>query len=291
MGRIYKILALPVLIVATTGGGVAAFSQRDAIRGHLEERLDSRQDRVEMPLLLAPTERVSALGRLEPRHGIRRISGPSALRFSVVEGLLVEEGDLVEAGDLLATIDTEPLMLANLAQAKAELKFAQREYERNRGLNESRLLSDSETEAWAMRMAVADAAVGKAKAELELTRIRAPVNSRVLDIHARQGEAIGPAGILELAETDSMYAIAEVYETDVQRLRPGQRATVSSPALPAVLSGTVEWIALKVDKQDQLSTDPAARKDARVIEVKVRLDASSMAASYTNIQVDVVFDV
>jgi HlyD family secretion protein len=50
----------------------------------------------------------------------------------------------------------------------------------------------------------------------------------VLQIHARPGERVGPEGIVELADTSVMYAVAEVYETDVGRVRIGQRARIRS---------------------------------------------------------------
>ena len=78
----------------------------------------------------------------------------------------------------------------------------------------------------------------------------------------------------------------EVYETDVARVAIGQRATVTSPALPEPLTGVVEWINLQIGKQDALGTDPAARKDARVVEVEIRLDDSTKAAALTNLQVE-----
>jgi HlyD family secretion protein len=43
----------------------------------------------------------------------------------------------------------------------------------------------------------------------------------------------------------------------------------------------------KVHKQDEIGTDPAARKDARVVEVKVRLDDSAAAAPFTHLQVEI----
>jgi len=43
-----------------------------------------------------------------------------------------------------------------------------------------------------------------------------------------------------------------------------------------------------VEKQDEIGTDPAARKDARIIEVKILLDDSALAAGLTNLQVDVI---
>jgi HlyD family secretion protein len=84
-----------------------------------------------------------------------------------------------------------------------------------------------------------------------------------------------------------MYAIAEVYETDVRGLRRGMRARVRSAALGGELTGAVERIRPKVQKMDEIGTDPAARKDARIVEVEIRLDDSAAAANLTNLQVDV----
>ena len=101
---------------------------------------------------------------------------------------------------------------------------------------------------------------------------------------------MGPNGIVEIGKTHEMYAIAEVYETDITRVKVGQRATVTSPALQKPLKGTVERISLKVAKMDLLDTDPAAKTDARVIEVDIRLDDSEAAAALTNLQVEVSID-
>jgi len=54
------------------------------------------------------------------------------------------------------------------------------------------------------------------------------------------------------------------------------------------LTGTVRAIRQKVEKQDEIGTDPAARKDARIIEVPILLDDAAPAAGLTNLQVDVV---
>jgi HlyD family secretion protein len=85
-----------------------------------------------------------------------------------------------------------------------------------------------------------------------------------------------------------MYAIAEVYETDISRVKVGQGATISSRAIGRPLGGTVERIRQQVRKQDQFGTDPAARKDARIVEVEVRLDDSAPAAALSNLQVEVL---
>jgi HlyD family secretion protein len=91
-----------------------------------------------------------------------------------------------------------------------------------------------------------------------------------------------------------MMVVAEVYETDILRVRPGQQATISNRALPeTTLQGRVERVGLQIGKKDVLNTDPAADVDARVVEVYIRLDPESSArvAGLTNLQVNVAIDV
>ena len=113
------------------------------------------------------------------------------------------------------------------------------------------------------------------QAEIERAYVRAPFAGRVLDIHARQGELVGAQGVVDLGRVDQMYAIAEVYETDIRNVKVGQKASVRSDALARGLTGTVTRIRPKVQKLDEIGTDPAARKDARIIEVRACRSAGS----------------
>lgn len=128
-----------------------------------------------------------------------------------------------------------------------------------------------------------------AEARLELTIIRAPRSGRVLDIVAHSGEVIGEDGILQLGDTEQMYVVAEVYESDISRIKLGQKAIVSDSSLPKNVQGTVEQISSQINKNDVLDNDPAADTDSRVVEVKIRLNEndSSLVAGLINLQVDV----
>jgi len=130
----------------------------------------------------------------------------------------------------------------------------------------------------------------KAQVDLNLSYVKAPVSGYVLKVNTRQGERINTQdGIVELGRTDQMYAIAEVYETDITKVRNGQRATVTSSVFAGTLEGTVARIGKQIVKKDVLNTDPAADTDARVIEVRIRLDpeSSKKVAELTNLQVEV----
>ena len=230
---------------------------------------------------------IGALGRLEPKDGLRRVPGPS--RPTVVIGeLRVEEGDRVSLGQALAVLDDFAVLESRVVRLRARLENAEEEYGRYDKLYQNNAESVSLRNKWRMQVDVAKADLQSAQAELGLATVRSPIDGQVVKIHARRGERVGPDGVVEIGATDDMYAVAEVYETDIGRVRVGQRATVSSPAFPGAIHGTVERIGLKVTRQDVLHTDPAVETDARVVEVKVRLDESRQVSGLTNLETEVI---
>jgi HlyD family secretion protein len=122
----------------------------------------------------------------------------------------------------------------------------------------------------------AQSAVEQAEADLELAYVRATVTGKILKINSRAGETVDEEdGIAELGQTDRMLVIAEVYESDISKVRLGQRVSITSEnkAFDGELRGSVSKVGLKIGKKDILSTDPAADTDARVVEVNIRLNA------------------
>ena len=230
---------------------------------------------------------VGALGRLEPDRGVRRVAGPPRPAV-VIEDLRVEEGDAIGKGDVIAVLAGIGVERAEVERLRAELANAESELERHRKLRRDRVLAESEWQALVLTRDVARASLSRAEAALELSTVRSPIDGRVLEIHAREGERVGAEGIAAVGATDAMFAVAEVYETEIGRVRLGQRARIHSPALPVDLEGVVERIGLRVGKNDVLDTDPVADVDARVVEVEIRLDEPALAASFTNLRVDVV---
>ena len=142
-----------------------------------------------------------------------------------------------------------------------------------------------------LEVAAAEADVRVVKASLEQAKIRAPMRGRVLAIKTRAGERFSPDGLLEMGATDAMQAVVEVYQSDVSRVRLGQRVTVRAEALSAPISGTVSRIGVAIKRQSVINNDPATATDARVVEVFVAFDAeaSRAIASLSRLQVHAVF--
>jgi HlyD family secretion protein len=258
---------------------------------------------------------VAARGRIKPKDGVLRIAGPSDF-VAVVGKLNVDLGDRVQAGQVIAVMDTLPAREARVRRVEAQIKAQEAaivrsrselentrlERERRQALSRDGVVAASERDSYDAKLAIAEAALREAEAALtalsaelksaqaerDQSIVRAPISGQVLEVHARPGEKVGPEGILEMARTDAMYAIGEVYETDISRVKPGQRAVVRSPALGRELGGTVERLGLKVGKLQSQGTDLAARTDARIVEVEIRLDDPGAVAGLTNLVVEVL---
>lgn len=141
-----------------------------------------------------------------------------------------------------------------------------------------------------MAIEVAKAKLARRQAEYQRKLIYSPIDGLVVQVNAYQGEFVHLDGILELAAVEKMYAVAEIYETDIKRVKIGQKAMVSSDALNEKLTGKVTYIQPKVQKHDAIGTDPAARKDARIIEVDVLLDNPQAVRRLINLQVEIVLE-
>ena len=118
----------------------------------------------------------------------------------------------------------------------------------------------------------------------------APIDGRILNIKIKPGEDVGSGPVLTMGDTTSMRAVAEVYETDIGRVRVGQSATITSFALPRPIPGKVARIGSMIFKNDVLNVDPAARADARVVEVWIDLDDGGSMQQLTNMTVNVEID-
>ena len=185
-----------------------------------------------------------------------------------------------------------------LAEAKANLNRI--ESSQQEQIQQAKATLDKIAEVRPVDVAVAEAevrqaqaAVKTAQAELDRAYIKSPQAGTVIKTMVRPGEIVkSDEGIARIGQIDRMYAVAEVYESDISKVKLGQPVTVTSSAIDGKLQGTVEKIGLEIERQNVVNTDPTANIDARVVEVKVKLDqeSSQKVAGLTNLQVKVKID-
>ncbi|AFY53582.1 ABC exporter membrane fusion protein, DevB family [Rivularia sp. PCC 7116] len=133
----------------------------------------------------------------------------------------------------------------------------------------------------------AKATLKQAQTDLEQAYIRAPMAGQILNIHTRVGEQISSEGIVELGKTQQMMVVAEVYQTDIEQVKLGQKASITGQAFSGKLQGEVSQIGLKINRQNVFSNQPGENLDRRVVDVKILLNPedSNRVAGLTNLQV------
>ncbi|HMH83945.1 MAG TPA: efflux RND transporter periplasmic adaptor subunit, partial [Gemmatimonadales bacterium] len=167
----------------------------------------------------------------------------------------VVEGDRVRAGQVIARIEDADVK-AQLAQAqanvqvsRAELHDAERALARERFLGDSGYSSEANLDAAEARsqrvkagIAAAKAAVDAAQVALENTVIRAPFDGTVLTKNADVGEVVAPlaasafskSAVVTIADLRSLQVEADVAESNLETVSPGQPCEIVLDAYPDV---------------------------------------------------------
>ncbi|MEB3218724.1 MAG: ABC exporter membrane fusion protein [Nostocales cyanobacterium 94392] len=154
-------------------------------------------------------------------------------------------------------------------------------------LNQIREIRPVDIQAVQTEVDNAKAIVKQAQTNLEEAYIRAPMTGQILKIHTQQGEKITDQGIVELGKTQQMMVVAEVYQTDINKVKLGQKVLITGQAFSDKLQGEVSQIGLQINRQNVFSNEPGENLDRRVIDVKIRLNPqdSKRVSGLTNLQV------
>jgi len=231
-----------------------------------------------------------AEARLARLRAAGRDTEIAAARARVAAAEAAEQGALREARRAEQLLRTAAGNEATWDRAR--FAAAQATAERTRAEAELAALLSPRAEDVAVaeaEVAAARAAVAEARAARDLARIVAPIAGTVLKLHARPGERVPENGLLELADLSILDVVAEVYETDLPRVRAGAPAQVLVPGSQRPFAARVVDVGWRVGRQSVLSPDPVASIDSRVVEVRLRLDAAAneLLRRRTNMQVQV----
>jgi HlyD family secretion protein len=195
--------------------------------------------------------------------------------------------------DLLAAQEAVKERQAELEQTNQTLAAEIRQEQAK--LAELREVRPADVSIAKSQLEKAQIAVEQKQAALRDSEVRVPVAGQILKINTQVGEQVNTTqGIVELAQTNQMYVVAEVAEVDINKIQPGQAAVITSEykSFAGELKGTVDNIGLQVGRKQTQEIGVSSRaidKEARVVSIKVRIDPadSPKVAKSTNMQVRV----
>jgi membrane fusion protein, multidrug efflux system len=171
-------------------------------------------------------------GRFEPMEQVEvrpRVSG-------FIDQIHFKDGQIVKKDDVLFTIDPRPYQIAydstkaDVKKAKAQVVFAQADYERGEQLVNSRTIPVKELDQRRANLDTttatvqsADAALRNAELNLEWTQVRAPLGGRISDRKVDVGNLVaGGQGttttlLTTIVRLDPIYFVFEASEADYLR--------------------------------------------------------------------------
>jgi len=226
------------------------------------------------------------------RADLRRLTAVKA------EGVPVPKQDFETVAALLATAEAE----VAVAVAQKEKLKVQKE-QSGVSIEAKKAAVKAEADRAMAQVPLASLAAAKVVAERKVkdAGVTAPTAGRVVKVTAKVGETLANQPILQLADTGKLVVLAEVYETDVGRLREwvAKAGSVAVEIDARVVSGGTgeKKLTGRVTGADKVATvisrnaltplGPREDADRRVVEVEVELASESVgvAQNFIGLQV------
>ena len=271
-----KIILIAVSIAVVAGAGFWLFGSSKAQHKVTYETAVVTRGEI--------SESITATGTIEPVTEVEvgtQVSG-------IIDKIYADYNSVVTKGQLLAEMDRVTLQSEVASQraayngAKAEYEYQQKNYERNRGLHEKQLISDTDYEQSVYNYEKAksnyessQASLAKAERNLSYATITSPIDGVVINRAVEEGQTVAsgfetPTLFTIAADLTQMQVVADVDEADIGGVEEGQRVSFTVDAYPNdTFEGTVTQIRLGEDS----STSSGSSTSSTVVTYEVVISA------------------
>ena len=233
-----KIILIAVAVVAVAGISIRLFGGSTAKHKVTYETATVIKGEI--------SESITATGTIEPVTEVEvgtQVSG-------IIDKIYADYNSVVTKGQLIAEMDRVTLQSEVASQraayngAKAEYEYQRKNYERNRGLHEKQLISDTDYEQSVYNYEKAkssyessQASLAKAERNLSYATITSPIDGVVINRAVEEGQTVAsgfetPTLFTIAADLTQMQVVADVDEADIGGVKDGQRVTFSVDAYP-----------------------------------------------------------
>ena len=271
-----KIILIAVSIAVVAGAGFWLFGSSKAQHKVTYETAVVTRGEI--------SESITATGTIEPVTEVEvgtQVSG-------IIDKIYADYNSVVTKGQLIAEMDRVTLQSEVASQraayngAKAEYEYQQKNYERNRGLHEKQLISDTDYEQSVYNYEKAksnyessQASLAKAERNLSYATITSPIDGVVINRAVEEGQTVAsgfetPTLFTIAADLTQMQVVADVDEADIGGVEEGQRVSFTVDAYPNdTFEGTVTQIRLGEDS----STSSGSSTSSTVVTYDVVISA------------------
>lgn len=160
---------------------------------------------------------------------------------------------------------------AGVAQAKYQSAVEQHSLVDDQAREEDRSIAEADLQ-------LSEAQLAEAQARYEKTFIRSPIDGTVLRKHHRSGENVSnsstvPDPIVTIGDRERLRVRVDVDETDVSKVRVGQKAYVTADAYgQQKFWGRVVRVGQQLGPKNVRTDEPTEKVDTKILETLVELE-------------------
>ena len=271
-----KIILIAVSIAVVAGAGFWLFGSSKAQHKVTYETAVVTRGEI--------SESITATGTIEPVTEVEvgtQVSG-------IIDKIYADYNSVVTKGQLIAEMDRVTLQSEVASQraayngAKAEYEYQQKNYERNRGLHEKQLISDTDYEQSVYNYEKAksnyessQASLAKAERNLSYATITSPIDGVVINRAVEEGQTVAsgfetPTLFTIAADLTQMQVVADVDEADIGGVEEGQRVSFTVDAYP---NDTFEGAVTQIRLGEDSSTSSGSSTSSTVVTYEVVISA------------------
>ena len=151
-----------------------------------------------------------------------------------VKELSVSEGQRVKKGQLLATLNSN-VIDKSITEVKTGLQLARTIYKKRQGLWQKKIGSEIQYLEAKTQKESMENKLKTLEAQLEMTKIKSPINGIVDEIGKKVGELSTPGMmLLRVVNLNKIYVNADVSEAYLSKIEKGDLVDVDFPSFPAL---------------------------------------------------------
>ena len=149
-----------------------------------------------------------------------------------LKSIIVEKGQRVVRDQVVARLNTS-VIENNIEEMKTNLKLAQTVYERQKSLWDQQIGSEIQYLEARNSYESLQARLKSLKSQLDMAILRAPFRGVVDEIFIKEGELAMPgSAVMQIINLDRLYVNADVSETYLPKIDPGDKVILRFPAWP-----------------------------------------------------------
>jgi RND family efflux transporter MFP subunit len=201
----------------------------------------------------------------------------SAQMPGTITAVYVKEGDPVRKGQVLAQIDNS-VMQQQIASTRQQLDFASNLYMKQKALWDQQIGSEVQYLTAKNNKENLEKALATLNDQLEMTRIKSPINGSVEEVNLKVGQMASPGlPAVRVVNFSSVKVVAEIAEAYGAKVKPGNKVIVFFPDFNIEIPSQIRFTSKYINP-----TNRTFNTEVRLGPSKVEYRANMMAVVKIN---------